>query len=204
MTTHIQHNAPPKYLSKDEIKLLLSNIKNLKLRKGSLPSRYIDLAFKLALYAGLRVSEIVKLTPGDVTLDDDFQEIRILNSKNGRSRNIPIINSPLVSLFEYLNLEPLHYFNPKDVFIPRSTRQVWALFKKLYLVSNIPFNGCHQLRHTYARRMIALGGLKTPDVQYLLGHSSSRTTERYIDAEFTSNNPYIYEAMLKIKKFDYE
>ena len=204
MNKKIRTSGPPKYLSKGEIKILLGNIKNMNRRKGSLSSRYFDLAFKLALYAGLRVSEIIKLTPDDVTVDADFVEIKIRHSKNDKSRNIPIINTPLVPLLEYLNLEPEHYFNPDRVYIPRDTRSIWNIFKKLYSISDIPFNGCHQLRHTYARRLIALGGLKIPDVQYLLGHSSSRTTEIYVDAEFTSNNPYIYEAMLKIKEFDYE
>ena len=43
-----------------------------------------------------------------------------------------------------------------------------------------------------------------PDVQYLLGHSSTQITQRYVDAQFTSNNQYINEAMLKINKLDNE
>ena len=72
----------------------------------------------------------------------------------------------------------------------------------VYEIRGIEYGGVHQLRHTYARRCISIGGLKIPDVQYLLGHSSSNTTARYVDAEFTTNNPYIREAFTKIKKFD--
>ena len=38
---------------------------------------------------------------------------------------------------------------------------------------------CHQLRHTFASRLIA-AGVPVTSVQKLLGHRSIRTTQRYI------------------------
>ena len=190
---------PPKYLSKEEIKKLLDNSSLIILRRKSLKPIYIHLSICLGLYAGLRVSEMIKLTPEDVIIDDDIQEITVNNSKYNRTRRIPILE-PLVSLLKYLNLE--NNTDKTKPYISRTTKQVYNLIKKVYEISGKEYGGVHQLRHTYARRCISIGGLKIPDVQYLLGHSSSNTTARYVDAEFTTNNPYIREAFTKIKKFD--
>ena len=94
---------PPKYLSKEEIKKLLDNSSLIILRRKSLKPIYIHLSICLGLYAGLRVSEMIKLTPEDVIIDDDIQEITVNNSKYNRTRRIPILE-PLVSLLKYLNL----------------------------------------------------------------------------------------------------
>ncbi len=190
---------PPKYLSKEEVDKLVQNSTLIKLRAGSLKSIYIHLAICLGLYAGLRVSEMVKLKPKDVVLDSEFQEITIHNSKYNRTRRIPILE-PLISLLKYLNVE--NNINLDEPYINRTTRQLHNLIEKVYLISGIEYGGVHQLRHTYARRCIAIGGLKIPDVQYLLGHGSSSVTNRYVDAEFSSNNSYIIEAFKKIQTFD--
>jgi len=191
---------PPKYLSKKEVEKLMDNSTLIKLRAGSLKSVYIHLAIALGLYAGLRVSEMCKLKPKDVVLDSEFQNIIVENSKYNRTRIIPIINTPLVPLLKYLGLE--NNIDLNKPFIDRTTRQLYNLIEKVYKISGIDYGGIHQLRHTYARRCISIGGLKIPDVQYLLGHSSSSVTNRYVDAEFSSNNPYIFEAFKKIKEFD--
>ena len=101
----INNNNPPNYLSKNEIKTLFENVGKVKIRSGTLPNRYIDLALKLGIYAGLRVSEMAKLSPTNVIIDNEFKEIRILDSKRGRSRNIPLFPGALLSILNYLNLE---------------------------------------------------------------------------------------------------
>tara|TARA_R110002072_G_scaffold199644_1_gene357325 strand:- start:3442 stop:4050 length:609 start_codon:yes stop_codon:yes gene_type:complete len=193
-------NNPPKYLNVDEFNKLIKNSTLIKLRKNSLKSIYIHLAVVLGLHAGLRVSEMIKLKPKDVTLDAEFQNITIVNSKYNRTRIVPIMDTPLISLLKYLNVEDNTNLNIP--YINRSTRQLYNLIEKVYKLSNIEYGGIHQLRHTYARRCISLGGLKIPDVQYLLGHSSTSTTRRYIDAEFSSNTSYIKEAFKKMKQFN--
>ena len=65
----INNNNPPNYLSKNEIKTLFENVGKVKIRSGTLPNRYIDLALKLGIYAGLRVSEMAKLSPTNVIID---------------------------------------------------------------------------------------------------------------------------------------
>ena len=201
----INNNSnPPNYLSKTNIKDLFEAVGKVKIRSGTLPNKYIDLALKLGIYAGLRVSEMAKLTPSNIYIDNEFKEIRVLDSKRGRSRNIPLFPGALLSILNYLNLENNHINQPNTPYIPLSTRQIWVRIKKVYKLANIEYGGTHQLRHTFARRMIGIGGLGMPDVQYLLGHSSTQITQRYVDAQFTSNNQYINEAMLKINKLDNE
>jgi site-specific recombinase XerD len=46
---------------------------------------------------------------------------------------------------------------------------------------------CHQLRHTYARRL-AENGMPIESLARLLGHNQLQTTQRYIDGA----NPALY------------
>lgn len=47
----------------------------------------------------------------------------------------------------------------------------------------------HTLRHTFAQAMLTAGGA-VRDVQERLGHSNSATTERYLQALLSADNPY--------------
>lgn len=132
--------------------------------------------------AGLRVSELCGLSPGDI----DFQRglLRVFG-KGAKERFAPIHARAQKLLREYLDqIRPL--FRPAcgKLFLNRSgqglTRQyVWRLVKKYALQCGIqrPVSP-HTFRHSFATHMLE-GGADLRSVQLLLGHADINATEIY-------------------------
>ena len=158
----------PKYLTTNEIKLLLNCCKNLK-----------HLAILQLLYGcGLRVSEVVRLKIEDI----DFTRLRIVVRVNSNrfDRYLPLPQKLLHHL-------PLYYrdFRPREyLFEGRGKRKysiksIQNFVKKYAKKASIEKNVTPQnLRHSYAIHQLEKG-IHIRYVQTLLGHKSIKTTERY-------------------------
>jgi integrase len=141
-----------------------------------------ELAVALGYYAGLRVGEISRLRIEDVRLRGDRPHLRILDSKNGRSRVVPIPPPLREILAAYLAqraaagplLERRHPADGRPM-TPQRVTDTIRLAMKAAGVKARP----HDLRHTYATQLLAQTkgeGLLT--VSRLLGHSSTDLTQR--------------------------
>ena len=71
----------PEILSRQELKTLFMIMDKPRLL----------IATSLGYFAGLRISEVCKLRKMDFELDKERPYIKIIDSKFGRSRNVPII-----------------------------------------------------------------------------------------------------------------
>lgn len=150
-------------------------------------SRYYLVAL-IALKCGLRIGEILGLSVDDIDLDNNTMHITKqfkrfsnnmcgigeLKSKNS-NRIIPIPNILHKELDEYIkanNLAPTDFifnFGAKKSFET-------VMNKRLKVLG---FNVClHELRHTYATRLVA-SGLDLKTVAYLLGHDIKMTMAVY-------------------------
>ena len=137
------------------------------------------------LYAtGLRVSELVRLRPDEVSLNQGV--VRILG-KGGRERLVPLGDEALAWLQEYergaraelLGGRPGDYLFPTRR-SPCMTRQAfWQLIKRHALVAGIRGDlSPHTLRHAFATHLLNHGAdLRV--VQLLLGHRDLSTTQIY-------------------------
>ena len=134
---------------------------------------------------GLRVSETINLQISDIYKDDGF--LRIFG-KGSKERLVPIGNSSLKILFQYIEGSRLH-INPKpkcsDIVFLNSrgtglTRQsIFLLVKDLAARNNITKNiSPHTFRHSFATHLLE-GGANLLAVQQMLGHASVSTTEIY-------------------------
>ena len=145
----------------------------------------------LAAKAGLRASEIAKLT-WDMVLDPagsvgSVIELRDRAAKNGSGRLIPVHPDLRLALADYRNL------SPGDGPIIRSERggamtplSIVVWFNRAF--HEIGLNGCssHSGRRTFitrAARLAHKAGGSLRDVQLLAGHRSIQTTQRYIDGD---------------------
>lgn len=154
-----------------------------------------EVIFLLSVKAGLRAKEIASLTwemlmEGDGSLSP---MIRLTNqaSKGSSGRSIPtnqLLKARLDTLF--VEAKNSKQFAPSDRVVKtersdHTTPQVIVnMFQGWY--ANLGFVGCssHSGRRTFvtnaAKKITSVGG-SLRDVQYLAGHASLQTTERYIE-----------------------
>jgi integrase len=120
------------------------------------------LAFSLGFFCGLRISEVVKLQPGDVDLNRGMLFIR--QAKNNKDRYVPI-PSPIKRGLKHLPIK----------LGPRALQISISKLSEKVLGRRIKF---HTLRHSAATHYLS-SGMNIRQVQQLLGHSRLDTTMIY-------------------------
>jgi site-specific recombinase XerD len=167
-----ESNKKPRFLSKDECKILLANC-----------GEFIYPIFYTFLHTGMRKSELEHLTWNDVDFERKKIKIRYKDdwSPKTSEREIPISNG----LYDLLvrqkecarGKSSCYVFNLKGEKIePNFLRK-----KLMTLTVKCGFpdvTKIHSLRHTFASHLI-MGGVDLPTVKKLLGHANIETTMVY-------------------------
>jgi len=172
-----QRRRLPRDLRQDEVKKLFIAISD------HLRDRTI---FTLMLHTGLRVGEVVKLRLEDVYLLEKRTPYLRVNGKGQHERVVYLSTIAAQLLSEYLasRLDG----KGERVFLNRQGKPITITGIQLQLAkychqANI-WVTCHQLRHTFACCMIA-AGVPVTSVQKMLGHTSLRTTQLYVQVADT-------------------
>lgn len=189
----------PHIYSEKEIGLLLKACGELKAVNGLRPHTYTTL-FGLLSCTGLRISEAIKLTDGDVDLDRGVLTIR--ETKFHKSRLVPLHPSVTEVLKEYVQLRSYHcpirlsptfFISNTGKALPYSTvNYVFkTLRRKLGWDSSEMSRRCriYDLRHTFATRQLTLWQEQEENVSILLsalsvymGHVKVSDTYWYLSA----------------------
>ncbi|GGI24374.1 tyrosine-type recombinase/integrase [Pedobacter mendelii] len=159
----------PNVLSKEEIKLILEALTNIKHKT----------MLSLIYSCGLRRSELLHLKPTDI--DSKRNLIFIKQSKGKKDRIVPLSLKILEMLREYYKL-----YHPKVwLFEGQKTENLYSekslqsvLKQALSKAKIIKPVTLHWLRHSYATHLLE-NGTDLRYIQELLGHNSSKTTEIY-------------------------
>jgi len=170
----------PSVLSEEQVEALLNQ------PDRSDPTQARDHCMLELLYAtGLRVSELVSLTAGQVSLQ---QGVVRVTGKGQKERLIPLGEIALDELSVYWqDIRPsLPGFKESDTALFPSrkggcmTRQAfWYRIHKYAVEAGLPESlSPHQLRHAFATHLLNHGA-DLRSVQLLLGHSSVTTTQIY-------------------------
>ena len=139
--------------------------------------------FELIYSCGLRISEAVTLTMGNLFFEDAL--IRV-HGKRDKERLVPFGSQAEVWLRKYLNeVRPSlmkHGIKDDHVFLSIrgkgiSRKGVWKRFKEIRDEAGIDAK-IHTLRHSFATHLVQ-GGADLRIVQELLGHSDISTTQIY-------------------------
>lgn len=128
-----------------------------------------------ALNTGCRRGEILSLKWDHVDLKHGF--IRIADSKNGESRDIPI-NTALADMFKGMvrRLDsPYVFTNPDTGTRYQDLKRSFATACRKAAIMDFHF---HDLRHTFASHLV-MSGVDLTTVSRLLGHKSLAMTLRY-------------------------
>ena len=168
----------PNVLSYSQIDTLLSQPDT----KTSLGAR--DKAMLELLYAtGLRVSELIDLSPQSVNLEAGFL---LCLGKGSKERVVPIGTKALERIVNYCQGPRQALLGAKgtnalfvNCFGGKLTRQgVWKILKGYALKAGIEHIAPHTFRHSFATHLLE-NGADLRSVQAMLGHASIATTQIY-------------------------
>jgi site-specific recombinase XerD len=172
-------NDRPRAVDEEAVNSLLTGIDNLR-----------DKAiFMLFLFSGLRLSELCQLNldsiqirtvelPSGVTLS--LGEGEVLGKGNKRRRFVVALEA-VTALAQYLQTrtsltEPAMFLSERGSRL--SGRAVQHLVHKWCVKLGVGRIHVHQLRHSFATRMVN-AGMSSAVLRDLMGHSSFTTTQRY-------------------------
>jgi len=180
---HIDHNplakvknveevkSPPKWLDKSEKYRLIRTVLQDKSKRNQ------AIMFTLLL-SGLRVSELVSLTPEDIYLSDRKGTLTVIGKGNKR-RTVPMPKELRECISDYLmdnaGIKWLFASQRGDQITVKGVQHLCASLGKK---ANIEHLAPHVLRHTYCHDLVTKG-IAIEIVAQLAGHVSIETTRIY-------------------------
>lgn len=165
--------ALPKFLSVDEIELLISSAGDI---KNSIRLRAM---IELLYASGLRVSELCEL-PMTGVLGDKL----LIHGKGAKERLVPMHDAAIHALNKWLDARGSNeskYVFPSNSTTGHITRDgFFKILKKCAILAGIDPNRVspHVLRHSFASHLLA-GGANLRAIQTMLGHEDISTTQIY-------------------------
>lgn len=159
----------PDVLTEEQVKRLIDVVRNQKHR-----------AILTTLYAaGLRVSEACQLRVCDV--GSSRMLLRIEQGKGAKDRYVPMCQALLQELRAYWKkCRPAHYMFPGRRGRPISSRHIYRVCRDAGEAAGIRQRvHPHLLRHSFATHLVDRGA-NILQIQAILGHTSLKTTAKYI------------------------
>tara|TARA_Y100000588_G_C14247930_1_gene922202 strand:+ start:513 stop:1358 length:846 start_codon:yes stop_codon:yes gene_type:complete len=156
--------------SRKDIEKLFSVADNVKHR----------LILMLAYGSGLRISEIASLKITNI--DSEQMCIKVEQGKGHKDRFVLLSPQLLIELRQYWKVyRPISWLFPgKNANSPVKPLTIHRVWKKIKEKSGLRKHfGLHSLRHAFATHMLE-NGIDLYTIKQLLGHSSIRTTVRYL------------------------
>jgi integrase len=127
------------------------------------------------LSTGCRLNEALSATWGDIDLERRVFSIRATNTKAGKRRSVPLNDSAMAVLDELdTRNDGGRLFVGRRGALTTISKQ-WGRLRQKAGLSHLRL---HDLRHQFASFLVN-DGRTLYEVQAILGHSSSRVTERY-------------------------
>lgn len=152
------------------------------------PKRYM--LIDIALFTGLRVSEIASLKMEDLSLKTKDPFLIVRNGKRGKKRDVYLSNRLTRQLKKYIDykkktlnesIDDEAYLFPGRNGEKTSVFTLMMSFKRAIREAGLPEHySIHSARHTYATYLLH----NTQDLRYVqkqLGHSNINTTALYAD-----------------------
>jgi len=130
-----------------------------------------------ALDTGMRRGEIFKLKWADIDFIGRIITIHAFNTKTERKRQVAMterLAAELVALYE-------HSTQDSQALVFGIATSVKTAFNKVKRIAGLSDLRFHDLRHTYATRLVSLQ-VQLPEIGRQLGHTQERTTYRYVNS----------------------
>lgn len=165
----------------------IRDLKKIDAMKRLLPNKRDVLLFVMGINTALRVSDLLKLTIGDVCDNKNKLKpsITIKEQKTGKVKAFPLNESIKKELKAYL-AERGTVAPDEALFLSQkgnralSRVQAWHILNSTGRLVGLEHIGTHTLRKTFGYQIYKKSGGNLGLVQKLLNHSSSGDTLRYI------------------------
>jgi integrase len=147
-------------------------------------SRFLRPAVIIALNTGMRRGELLSLEWEQIDLL--HRRIRILNAKtNSSKRSIPMNSTVYVLLCQLALNKKSNLVFPSNRKVGERFLDLKKGFKRAVQLAGLPKIRFHDLRHTFATRLVQ-AGVDIITVQHLLGHARISMTARYAHSPDTA------------------
>ena len=128
------------------------------------------------LNTGLRFGELAALTWADIDLQRKL--LIVQKSKNKTKRTVPLNHAAMAILKNRIRSTQTNLVFYSKRHKPYRESSVWRVFKESATHAKVENIRLHDLRHTFATRLVQRGE-DLYSVQRLLGHKTAASTQRY-------------------------
>lgn len=175
--------------SKDEIRQLLSST-DPETRSG----KCIYCIICLLAYLGMRAGDVIRLKFSDIDWNNGL--IHYNQQKTGNPLSLPLLDEVKYPLIDYIKNGRHESADPDYVLVTlyapytryQCTSAIFRMVEKCMEAAGINYegrhHGPHSLRHSLATNMMS-ENVPISAIANILGHSSTRTTERYLTVDET-------------------
>ncbi len=182
-----------KYLTDEEVKRIIDHLDGMKDTRGAYYDYIYALGVKLMLFGGLRISEVLGMRLGDITVSDlrdengnrDIYEVHLPYTKSGQEQTALVkivdIADELSYFRQRLEGDALIFMNHKNT-SPIHRSNYYVGVKNIMAKAGVNKKGLHIYRHTCAMQLYR----KSRDIlvtKEKLRHSDIQTTMIYAQAE---------------------
>ena len=180
ITTPKRIKSPPNFLTQKEVKQLLDSItwdENSDSDFRIITKLRDKLIVTLLYSSGLRVSELINLTVGNINFEG--KQLSIVGKNNSRVILLDESTKQLIQKYLEKRTQKSNYLVVNKSGNPLTPRYVQLMIKKYGNESGIEKKITpHILRHSYATHLFEQG-VNIKIIQQLLGHSNLSTTQIY-------------------------
>lgn len=162
-----KHRTEREYLTIDELR---------KLAQTPFYNSLLKKAFLFSCFCGLRHSDIIALTWGDIEMDDDGNSrLYIIQKKTKEAISLPLSQEAIKQLPKREDAKEDDIIFKKLITLGRSNEILPKWAEQAGIKKHITF---HTARHTHATMLLTLG-VDLYTVSKLLGHTNIQTTQIY-------------------------
>ena len=162
-----QHRTEREYLTIDELR---------KLAQTPFYNGLLKKAFLFSCFCGLRHSDIIALTWGDIEMDDDGNSrLYIIQKKTKEAISLPLSQEAIKQLPKREDAKEDDIIFKKLITLGRTNEILPKWAEQAGIKKHITF---HTARHTHATMLLTLG-VDLYTVSKLLGHTNIQTTQIY-------------------------
>ena len=139
---------------------------------------------ELLVGTGLRVSELLRLSIGDIQIGERFGKVKVRKGKHSGFREIPLTRDLRHTLNAYLEKHPRKENADAPLWLGirgelKHRRSIFRILSKYTQMAGLPSIGPHILRHTFAYQYLQANPDDIRGLAALLGHSRINTVMIY-------------------------